>query len=210
RAAADLARTRQRDPLAAQRHLAAALRLRPHDADLLRAYRDVGTAIAKGASEMPDEPPTSAGPASFPVVEDASATHRTVSDLAPAPHLAAPGPRSPAQAPRLPFDVTLAVDADEGDAGDEARIEELTRKLHANAADDAVADELAALLEKAGRGHELLALLSGRLEDATPERRAVLAPKARRALEALADQAARAGRNEEAALFRDAIDTLLR
>ncbi|HEY1691175.1 MAG TPA: hypothetical protein VGG39_03385 [Polyangiaceae bacterium] len=202
REAAELARTRQRDPLAAQRHLAAALRLRPRDAELLRAYRDVGTAIAKGASEMPDEPPTSASTGAFPELEDASATHRTVSDLAPAPRPAPPPPR-------VPFDVSLAVDADEGDAGTEARIEELTRKLHANAADDAVADELAALLEKASRGHELLALLSGRLEDATPARRAVLAPKARRALEALADQAARAGRNEEAALFRDAIDALL-
>jgi hypothetical protein len=67
-----------------------------------------------------------------------------------------------------------------------------------------VADELAALLEQAGRGHELLALLSARLEDATPERRVVLAPTAAAALERLARDAEAAGRHEEAALYRGA------
>ena len=38
---------------------------------------------------------------------------------------------------------------------------------------------LLALLESLGRGHELLALVSARLEDAAPERRASLAPRAR-------------------------------
>jgi hypothetical protein len=55
-----------------------------------------------------------------------------------------------------------------------------------------------------GRGHELLALLSAGLDDASVERRAALVPRARAALERLALQAEAAGRAAEAALYRDA------
>jgi thioredoxin-like negative regulator of GroEL len=96
------------------------------------------------------------------------------------------------------------------DADLAGRIDDLTRRLQGNPADDAVADELATLLEQAGRGHELLALLSARIEDATPERRIVLAPMARGALERLAHEAEAAGPHEEAALYRGAIAALLR
>ncbi|MGH7435804.1 MAG: hypothetical protein ACRENE_09030, partial [Polyangiaceae bacterium] len=126
--------------------LAEALRMRPRDEALRRAYRDVGARIA--------------GHTAAPVAEP-------------------------------PLD-------------DEARAEELTRRFHADPRDDGPADELASLLEKLDRGHELLALLSARLEDATPERRSVLAPRARAALERLATQAANAGREAEADLFRSA------
>jgi hypothetical protein len=171
REAADVERTRLHDPLAAQRHIAAALRLRPRDADLL----------ARAAAGPESEPP-------FADDEEKSATHRTVSE-------------------RPLLDLSLPAEVDAELAG---RIDELTRRLQGNPADDAVADELATLLEQAGRGHELLALLSGRLEDATPERRVVLAPRARGALERLAGEAEAAGRHEEAALYRGAIDALLR
>jgi hypothetical protein len=195
REAADVERTRLHDPLAAQRHIAAALRLRPRDADLLRAYRDVGALVARdGTSPAPPERGRdldAAGPESEPPFaddEEKSATHRTVSE-------------------RPLLDLSLPAEVDAELAG---RIDELTRRLQGNPADDAVADELATLLEQAGRGHELLALLSGRLEDATPERRVVLAPRARGALERLASEAEAAGRHEEAALYRGAIDALLR
>jgi hypothetical protein len=42
------------------------------------------------------------------------------------------------------------------------------------------------------------------MEDASPERRALLAPRARAAFERLASQAERAGRQAEADLFRSA------
>ena len=196
REAADIERRRLRDPLAAQRHLAAALRLRPRDAELLRDYREVGALVAERAAGPGEDGDAEDAPDDFSGVEDRSATHRTLSDRPPAT--------------KAPFDLALAADDAEPDAQAEARIEELTRSLAENSANDAVADELGALLEQAGRGHELLALLSARLEDATPERRAVLAPKARAALEHLASQADAAGRSDEAALFRGAIETLFR
>ena len=98
-------------------------------------------------------------------------------------------------------DDSLASDSDVERA---ERVEELTRRLHANPRDDATADELAGLLEALGRGHELLALLSAGLADAGVERRAELAPRARATLDRLARQAEAAGRKDEASLYRDA------
>ena len=183
REAAELERTQLRDLLAAQRHLAAALRLRPRDTELLRVYREVGALIVDEAAGPVSSPP-------FEGDEQPSATHRTVTER-----------------PLLDLSLPAELDADPNVA---ARIDELTRRLQGDPGDDAVADELASLLEQAGRGHELLALLSARLEDATPERRPLLVPRARAALERLAVDAQAAGRHEEAALFRGAMDTLLR
>ena len=55
-----------------------------------------------------------------------------------------------------------------------------------------------------GRGLELLALLSARLEEAGPERREQLLPPQRAVLERLEREALAAGRTSEASLFRDA------
>ncbi len=196
--AAQIERTRLHDPLAAQRHLAAALRLRPRDAELLRAYREVGALVARDAGGDPRaEPPDDDDPPAFPEQEEVSATHRTAVLERPALDLSLPADSEPP----VDLDATLLENA-------EARIDELTRRLLGDPANDAVADELAGLLERAGRGHELLALLSGRMEDATPERRKELAPKAKAALLRLAEEAEAAGRNEEAALFRGALDGL--
>ncbi|MGO9000110.1 MAG: hypothetical protein ACLQVI_42830, partial [Polyangiaceae bacterium] len=85
-----------------------------------------------------------------------------------------------------------------------ARVEELTRFLQADPTRDDVVDELAALLVRLGRSLELLALLSARLEDAPPERRAQLLPAQRAVLTRLEEEALAAGRASEAALFRDA------
>jgi hypothetical protein len=154
------------DPLAAQRHLAVALRLRPHDPDLRQAYREVGAALLRGPHAP--EPASVAAPA----VERAEETEPARSD--------------------------------------EERVDELTRRLQANARDDDAADELAALLEKLERGHELVALLSARLEDATQDGRARLAPRARAALERMASAATAAGRQTDATLYEDALRTLFR
>lgn len=186
--AAEMERTRMHDPLAAQRYLGAALRLRPQDPDLRSAYREVGALVAgRSAEREPDR-----GAASeFPETEEASATHHRP---------------AMSEGPALPkLDLSLAADEDAEGA---ARVEDLTRRLQGNPGDDAVADELLTLLESLGRGHELLALVSARLEDATPERRASLAPRARAALERMAGAAETSGRTLDATLFRDAIAAL--
>jgi tetratricopeptide (TPR) repeat protein len=198
--AADLERVRLNDPLAAQRHLAAALRLRPRDPGLLRAYREVG-AIVAGRDVEPEEPSRDDLPSRFADAEEGSATHRTA--VAPSD---APLP-APLVAPVRPaLDLSLPAEPEPEIA---ARIDDLTRRLQGDPRDDVVADELAGLLEQAGRGHELLALLSARLEDASSERRAELAPRARATLERLAAEADAAGRHEEAALYRGAIEALI-
>jgi hypothetical protein len=85
------------------------------------------------------------------------------------------------------------------------RVEELTRVLQGDPTRDDVVDELAALLVRLGRGLELLALLTARLEDAPPERRAQLLPQQRAVLARLESEARAAGRESEASLFRDAL-----
>jgi hypothetical protein len=91
---------------------------------------------------------------------------------------------------------------------DELRVEELTRVLQAKPEDDAVVDELATRLGRLGRTLELFALLSARLDEAPPERRAHLVPRQRAVLERLEAEARAAGRTAEASLFRDALAAL--
>jgi tetratricopeptide (TPR) repeat protein len=169
---AEFARVRMGDSLTAQRHLAAALRLRPLDPELRRVYREIGARIA-GVSTARVSDPLSTRAAGLP-------------------------DRGAAEMPRL----------DEHEAAAAAQVDELTRRLQADPRDDAAADELAIRLEALGRGHELLALLSARLEDAPPERRAELAGRTRVAFQRLAREAEAAGRSEEAALYRTAIAAL--
>ena len=152
----------------------------------MRLYRDIGATVAEREESPAEETPESEP--DFDPVEAGSATHRTVTE-------------------RPPLDLSMAPEPEE-DADTAARIEDLTRKLQGNPQEDAVADELASLLQSAGRGHELLALLLARLEDATPERRAELSPRARAALEDMAVRAEAAGRHEEASLYRDVLATL--
>ena len=64
------------------------------------------------------------------------------------------------------------------------------------------------VLERLDREHELLALLSGRLEEASEAERATLVPHARAVLERLLDRSRREGRNEEAELYATALDRL--
>jgi tetratricopeptide (TPR) repeat protein len=91
----------------------------------------------------------------------------------------------------------------------EARVEELTRRLRANPADDAAANELGGALRQLRRGHELVALLLGPLEEASGERRAFLAQRARQTLERCISEAERDGLSDEAALFRSALQAVL-
>jgi cellulose synthase operon protein C len=151
---------------AAQRHLAAALRLRPRDPEIDRAYREICARLA---------PPA---PIAIPAMDRAG----TVAPILDA----------------LPDDESAAA----------SRVEELTRFLQADPTRDDVVDELAALLVRLDRRLELLALLSGRLEDAPADRRAQLVPQQRAVLARLEEEALAAGRPSEASLFRDALARL--
>jgi tetratricopeptide (TPR) repeat protein len=180
--AAKMERERRRDPLAARRYLADALRLLPHDRDLRRLYREAcDTGGRERGETFAIDPPHSA-----PTSESSAAVADAWSKVSFEPDVAAPAQLS------------------DDDLDREARVEELTRRVHADPRDEAAADELASHLETLGRGHELLALLSAGLADAAVERRTALLPRARAALERLALQAEAAGRAEEAALYRDA------
>jgi tetratricopeptide (TPR) repeat protein len=177
--AADFEANRREDLLAAQRHLACALRLAPHNAAAENAYRDIGYRIV-GRPPPPREPAPAA-------LDSRSSLDIALLDDVPEHHAE----------PRL-FD----------EAEDAARVEELTRTLHANPTDDRVVDELSDRLLRLGRSHELLALLSARLEDAPVERRAALIPKQREVLERLEREAREGGREIEASLFKDALAML--
>ncbi len=200
--AAVLERDRRADPLAAQRHLAAALRLLPHHAEARRAYREVGTMLLRGPGA--------------PIAIDDEDLLGEDEDLPPIAELQPP-PRAPAVDLALGDDfvparvpaVDLALDDDLGmddeDVVRAARVEELTRRLRDVPGDDTLADELTVLLETLDRGHELVALFAGRIEDASDARRGALAAQARTVLERMAAKAEAAGKTGDASLYRDAI-----
>jgi cellulose synthase operon protein C len=185
--AAELQRTRLNDPRGAQRHIGAALRIRPHDGALRLSFREAGAVIAGIVSSE------AAG-----VGEAASGAERR-----------ADGDGTPGRS----FSFDLAPEEPDGDddarAAAAARVEDLARRFQSNPRDDATGDELGSLLESLGRGHELLALLTARIEDATPEGRASLVPRARAALAHLAAKADEAGRADEANMYRDAMTNWL-
>ena len=91
---------------------------------------------------------------------------------------------------------------------DESRAEELLSRFHRAPDDDAIVDELSSVLARLGRSHELLALLSARLEEATPERRTRLLPLQLAVLARLERDARQNGHDNEAQLFRDALSAL--
>jgi tetratricopeptide (TPR) repeat protein len=176
------------DLLAAQRHLAAAVRIDPHHDAARLAFRAVGLALVA----RPEEP---IPPRLAPAPDDPGEEPPHV-ELPPAP----PGSAFAGALGTPPGDPFA--ETDDEDAEKAGRVEDLTRRLHADPANDAVADELAGLLESLGRHHELLALLSARLEDATPAKRPLLLPRFREALQRLAQSADSAGRPDEASLYR--------
>lgn len=187
--AAAMERDRRSDPLAAQRHLAVALRLLPHHDEARRAYREVGELLLRSSG---------AGTTSYDNELSRSREPALLASIEP------DAPREPAVDLALDEDIALG----DQDVVRSARVEELVRRLHDAPADDAIADELAMLLEDLGRGHELVALLAGRLDDASAERRPALTARALATLQRLASQAAVSGRAADAALYRDAIAAL--
>jgi len=174
------------DPMAAQRHVLAALRWAPQDATVRARARDVGQLVAARLS-----PERDTALASPPRVGSLSSPVATVAQPAPLDARVRSWP---------------SLSADE--AGQTLRADDLMRRLQANPNDDEAADELAALLEILDRGHELLALLSGRMEDAPPEKRQRMVPQVTSVLRRMASAAERQGRIDEAGLYRDTATAL--
>ena len=188
--AAAMERDLRKDPLAAQRHLAVALRLLPHHVEARRFYREVGSSIARGSNLRDDaaEPPSRPHDG-----EDALSRESKREDRAPMPAL----------------DLGLADDGlSDEDVARAARVDELTRRLRDDPGNEVVAADLTSLLEDLGRGHELVALLVGRLEDAPPARREDLGRHARAVFERMAARAVAEQRPEDAALYRDALASI--
>ncbi len=88
---------------------------------------------------------------------------------------------------------------------DERRAVELIARYRDRPEDHDLVDELAAVLSRLGRSHELLALLAARLDEADERIRARLAPLHREVLARLEREARERGHDNEAQLFRDAL-----
>jgi len=107
----------------------------------------------------------------------------------------ASAPASPLGERAVESDVTLR------DEDDELLVERLSERLRANPSDSGVVLALADALDRLGRDHELLALLSARIDEEGEPLRSVLLPRRRVVLERMRDSARVDGRDEEAELY---------
>jgi tetratricopeptide (TPR) repeat protein len=192
------------DKVAALRSVRRAEALAPLDRALLELERELGTPQAERVHHVPAPPSSSSllgRSAVQPLDSDVGReSSRGFADRPSTARRAIDSVLEPSEAERgaAPSDPDLL----------EARIEGLTEKLRADPTRDEVVDELVDVLSRLGRGLELLALLSARLEDAPPERRATLVVHQRVVLEKLESEAKAAGRLEEASLFAMSRDAL--
>ncbi len=96
--------------------------------------------------------------------------------------------------------------SDEDEVTLELRAEQLSERLRADPNDALAVAELAALLELLGRDHELLALLSARIDEVSGAEREALVGQRRAVLGRLIGAASEAGRDEEASLYQLMLD----
>lgn len=109
----------------------------------------------------------------------------------PPPSASAPSPAAP---------VELDGQAEMG-GDDELLIERLSERLRADPENRETVERLIELLERAGRDHDLLALLSARIDDGPEEVRAALSARRQVVLERLLWTAQQAGNDAEAELY---------
>ncbi len=165
------------DARSAQRHAQAAIGLAPRDAAIGELFRKCSEGVA--------------------TLEGAVLPARATPEPS-APLLASPGAPAPA-AHQAPAHAPSPVEVDEGAL--DARAAELTSRLQGDPTNDAIADELLDLLMRLGRPHEVFALISARVDDASPERRPALRARQRAVVTDLARDARARGNDAEAALF---------
>ena len=171
------------DLYAARQHLLVGTRASKDDPAIARLLHEVSSAVALATRE-----------ATF---SEAALSEQTivpsVDSLATAEPAKAASPRS----------LIAAITIEDEDVA-AARVEHLTEQLRADPTHEEVVLELAGLLRALGRSHELLAVLLARVEDAPSEKRETIVQGTCALLEELATEAASAGKDLDASLFRDA------
>lgn len=176
----------------AQAHYAAALAIDPSSVELEAKYRAVSDRVGRAAGLRAGiDPLAQTGDLNVSIAVKPEPARDRVTLAAP-PEGAEARSRETLSAPEEIVSVE----------NDEARVESLTQMLQGDPTNDAVVDELVVRLTRLGRSMELLALLSARLEDAPPDRRAELLPRHREVLLHLENEARGAGREGEADLFK--------
>ena len=179
----------RRDLPAARTLLANALRLAPRSGSINSAFRRVAAIV--------DGPPVESATATVGGAQPESAAATSALPASEAPATVAPITEAFTAAP-----LSLGDELEGGpDSDDELLVEQLSEKLRANPNDVALAVELADALERLGRDHELLALLSARVDETEGEARADWTARRRTVLERLIAAAENAGRKDEAELY---------
>jgi tetratricopeptide (TPR) repeat protein len=181
--AARFERNIQQDVHAAERHLAVALRVAPHDAEVQRMYREVAAVVA--ASSRPVRPDGEARDSASESFDPFAADVQAV----PAAEANDAGQAA------SDADAELSPQA----LADEA--ERLQAALRADPSAGDIAMRLVEVLEQLEQDQELLALLSARLEESDAYERERLVPHARGVLERLVHEARSTGRVSEAEVY---------
>ncbi len=175
---------------AAQRHLATALVRHPNDPGVRMMFRKAGLALGGAAEE---------------ITPDRGREGRGVEPSPPPPQ-----EREPQAAPRAPASAEAGLGIGEELHGsgevDEGRIARLSEMVQGDPTNREAVRELCSLLSRARRMLDLFALVSARLEEtSSPEDRGWLLSYRAQALHSLIDAARAAGREEEAALYDEAL-----
>lgn len=172
------------DLYAARQHLLVGARASKDDPAIARLLQEVSGAVALASREA--------------TLSEAALHPQTI--VPPVDILPTVDVQAAVEAPRsLIASVTIE---DEDVAA--ARVEQLTEQLRADPTRDEVVLELAGLLRALARSHELLAVLLARVEDAPSDKRDGIVRGTCALLEELEAEAASAGRELDASLFRDA------
>jgi hypothetical protein len=181
--ASDIEENARGDLRAAQRHLGVALRLRPRDRVIGAAFRRVATELGRPMGPV--------------LLRERAPVHDDEDEPRPLT-LRSPVPAAPPSKPVSSSQTELPPDEEEED---EVLAEQLADQLRADPDDHDVARRLAGALERLGRDLELLALVSTRIEDGSPDIVYEFWPIRQDVLLRLAATARAEGRPSEAELY---------
>lgn len=186
---------------AARRLLEIAMRLAPRVPSIRAAYKRVASGgpdersgrhpAFEAAGGAPAEPKPDTKRSSHPALAGLSEVPPASDDMLPPSALRGPG---------LTSDTFEEDDLE--DALLEGRAELLTQRVRANPDDDEAVEALIDVLERLSRFHELLALLSARIDEAPEGQRAAFWSRRRAVLTRMVAIAEAEGRNDEAGLYR--------